>query len=160
MPVAANALALISAASLASIAALMVADVIGRYLFNQPIPGAGEVIELLMAISVFSGLPLTTAAREHIQLDYLELALHPSKRHILRAIISLLSATILAFLAWRVALTGVTILNYGDTTAFLKIPIAPVAFFVSAMLGASAIVVVCFAWGAVRKQSGQPEDIK
>lgn len=160
MPLAGKFLTLVSAVSLAAIAVLMVGDVIGRYLFNRPVPGAAEVIELLMAVSVFSAMPLTTATREHIELDYMELYLPPSKRYILRAVISLLSAAILGCLAWRVALTGITIMDYGDTTAFLKIPIAPVAFFVCAMLAASAIVLVSFAWAALTKHSEQPVEFE
>jgi len=64
-----------AAVALLGIMLLMLVDVAGRYLFNAPVPGAGEVIELLMGITVFAALPLVTARGEHVRLDYLERAL-------------------------------------------------------------------------------------
>lgn len=142
-------------AGLASIAlcgmvVTMVADVIGRYLFNHPVPGAGEVIELLLAVTVFAAFPLATATKEHIRLDYLEMAFAPRRRHLVRVVNWLVSAVVLGFLAWRVAVTSSTIMRYGDTTAYLNIPIAPFAIFISAMIAASAAVMAYLAWIEIR----------
>lgn len=57
-----------AAIALASIMFLMLIDVTGRYLFNAPLPGAAEIIELAMGVCVFAALPLVTASNEHIRL--------------------------------------------------------------------------------------------
>ena len=44
-------------------------DVIGRRLFGTPLYGAHDATEHLMAIMVFCGLPLLTAARGHLAVD-------------------------------------------------------------------------------------------
>jgi TRAP-type C4-dicarboxylate transport system permease small subunit len=44
-------------------------DVIGRHVFNQPVYGANDITEHLMALIVFAGLPLVTRARGHLAVD-------------------------------------------------------------------------------------------
>jgi len=44
-------------------------DVMGRRLFNTPVFGAHDITEHLMAVIVFSGLPLLTARRAHLSID-------------------------------------------------------------------------------------------
>ena len=58
--------------SLFAMVALTFADVVGRRFFNAPIYGAHDLTEHLMAIIVFSGLPLLTAARGHLCVDLLD----------------------------------------------------------------------------------------
>jgi TRAP-type C4-dicarboxylate transport system permease small subunit len=58
--------------SLFLMVALTFADVLGRRLFNTPIYGAHDLTEHFMAIIVFTGLPLLTAARGHLCVDLLD----------------------------------------------------------------------------------------
>lgn len=129
-----------AAVTLAGIMVLMVVDVTARYLFNHPVPGAGEIIELSMAILVFSALPMTTLRREHVTLDYFENLFPTGGRRAVQAIADLATAAIIGFLAWRLALKAATIMRYGDTTPYLQWPIAPVALFVAAMAGITALL--------------------
>jgi len=134
------ALKLCAAAMLLAIMMLMVVDVTMRYVFNHPVPGAGEVIELAMGVLVFSALPLTTLRREHVTLDYFEHIFPEGGRQIVRALADLATAAIIGFLAWRLAVKSTTYLRYGDTTPYLNWPIAPVAMFVAAMAAVTAIL--------------------
>ncbi|MGE3246161.1 MAG: TRAP transporter small permease, partial [Beijerinckiaceae bacterium] len=52
-------------------------DVIGRYLFNAPIPGGFEIVQYLMAFIVFAALPLTTASNSHLSVSLLSGKLGP-----------------------------------------------------------------------------------
>ena len=54
---------------LMAMVALTFADVIGRRLFGAPIYGAHDITEHLVAIVVFCGLPLVTAAGAHLTVD-------------------------------------------------------------------------------------------
>ena len=47
-------------------------DVLGRYVFNTPVPGGFEIVQYLMAVVVFASLPLTTAAERHLTVSLLE----------------------------------------------------------------------------------------
>lgn len=51
---------------------LTFADVIGRYLFSQPIFGASEVISALLAATIFAGLGITNARDEHIVVELID----------------------------------------------------------------------------------------
>lgn len=133
---------LCAAASLFGIMILMVCDVFGRYLFNRPIPGAAEMIQLAMGIVVFAALPLVTIRREHVALDYFEVLLSDRTGYIVRAVIDLVTAAILGFLAWRIAVKAATYIRYGDTTPYLNIPVAPLAVFIAVATGVSALALI------------------
>ena len=57
---------------LLAMVALTFADVIGRRLIGKPIYGANDITEHLMALVVFAGLPLVTAAGAHLTIDLLD----------------------------------------------------------------------------------------
>ena len=125
--------------SLAAIMTIMVTDVIGRHLLNAPIPGAAELIELLMALLVFSALPLTTLRREHVQVDLFTGLIPIAARRVTGALANALAAVIVTFICWRLYDKTLEIAGYGDTTAFLRLPLAPVAGAMTVMAGLTAI---------------------
>ncbi|MEI6470341.1 MAG: TRAP transporter small permease [Betaproteobacteria bacterium] len=56
-------------------------DVVGRYVFNSPIPGTFELTEALMSIVVASGIAKATQMGEHISVDALYVKLSaPTQR--------------------------------------------------------------------------------
>ena len=48
---------------------LTFADVVGRYVFIAPIFGAAEMIQFLLAMTIFAGLSLVNAYDDHIKVD-------------------------------------------------------------------------------------------
>src|SRR3546814_8744945 len=48
-------------------------DVVGRYVFNSPLPGALELTEIMMASLIFTILPVVSARSDHITVDLLVL---------------------------------------------------------------------------------------
>ena len=131
-----------AAIALASIMLLMLADVGGRYLFNSPVPGAAEVIELAMGVTVFAALPLVTARNEHIRLDYLNNALKGRIQGLVNALVMTISAAGMGLLAWRIAEQAMAIAQYGDTTPFLRIPIYPIAYFLTLCAVAATVIFI------------------
>ncbi|WJJ92541.1 TRAP transporter small permease [Neopusillimonas aromaticivorans] len=129
-----------AAIALASIMFLMLIDVTGRYLFNAPLPGAVEIIELAMGVCVFAALPLVTASNEHIRLDYLSNAVRGRVRALTNAIVATISTAGMVLLAWRIVDKALSIARYGDTTPFLKIPMAPIALFIALCAAISALI--------------------
>lgn len=45
------------------------ADVVMRYIFNSPIPGAYELTEVFLVTLIFLALPLATATGEHVEVE-------------------------------------------------------------------------------------------
>lgn len=138
--------AVCAALALAGIMFLMLVDVTGRYLFNAPVPGAAEIIELAMGVTVFAALPLVTARDEHIRLDYFDHWLRGRLRPAVRALVELISAGVLGLIAWRLAEKSLTVMQYGDSTPFLRVPVAPVAWFITACAAVSTVIFLFHAW--------------
>lgn len=136
----------LSALLLFCMMALTFVDVLGRYFFNAPVPGAFEITELLLATLIFCGLPLVSLYGQHVTVDLFDTFIPESVRHIREAIISGLSGIILFVLSYTVWEKAVEAGNYGDITAILHIPIAPMVYFMSIMLALNGCVVLVMAW--------------
>jgi len=77
-------------------------DVVGRYLFNAPIPGGFEITELMLLVLIFAGLPLVSRADEHVTMDFVDHLLSArTKRFMVRAS-HVVCAAIMFFLTWQV----------------------------------------------------------
>jgi len=120
--------------------AVTVVDVVGRYFLNRPLPGAFEVTELGLVLLIFAGLPLVSARDEHINVPLLVERLGPGARRVQRELTRLLGAALLALVAWRLWVRAGQLLDYGDRTTFLRIPLAPVAFAAAVGCGLSALL--------------------
>jgi TRAP-type C4-dicarboxylate transport system permease small subunit len=124
---------------------LTFADVIGRYAFSRPIPGAFEITEVLLAGLVFLGLPLVTARGEHVSVHLLDDRLPTGIRRFVGLGADLLVVLCLIVLGWQLATKSVELARYGDQTVFLHIPLAPLAGLMSALSFVSALIVVALA---------------
>ncbi|MEE3266910.1 MAG: TRAP transporter small permease [SAR324 cluster bacterium] len=116
-------------------------DVLGRYLFSAPLPGAFELTEIMMAMLIFAGLPLVSRANQHVTVNLIVGILSPIILHFQRLITQAIMAVVLAVMAWRMWIKAEEMLEQGDETAYLLLPIAPVAFFMTLMMAVSALIV-------------------
>ncbi len=80
-------------------------DVIGRRLFNTPVFGAHDITEHLMAVIVFSGLPLLTANRAHLSIDLFDRWLLQPQWRIWHYLVNGLIAAVLALIAYEFAVS-------------------------------------------------------
>ena len=126
-------LAVVVCAMLMALMALTFADVIGRYLFNSPIPGTAELTELGMGILIFAGLPLATASRGQITVSLFDRLIPASLLPVLDGLIALFSTVVLGVFAWRIGADAAYRGGFGDMTTYLHLPVAPFAWFMSAM---------------------------
>jgi TRAP-type C4-dicarboxylate transport system permease small subunit len=120
--------------------AVTTVDVIGRYVFNWPLRGGFELTELLLLTLIFAGLPLVSRADEHVTMDFIDAALGPVGRRLLRRLIDLICGIIILALAWRVWIKAGKIAGYGDTTDVLRILVGPFVYFMAVMVAVTAIV--------------------
>ncbi|MCK5099138.1 MAG: TRAP transporter small permease, partial [Desulfobacteraceae bacterium] len=81
--------------------ALTFADVIGRYIFNNPITGALELTEFFMAIVIFLGLVLLTAEEGHVTVDLLDSFIPDKVKAIQKIIINIINLAIMSVISWQ-----------------------------------------------------------
>ena len=130
---------------------LTVVDVIGRYIFNNPIPGSAEVIGLMMGVLVFGTLPLASLRNEHILIDVLDNFLFPgARKRVQQVVFQFASAMVMAFIAWRLWIKAAELASYRDTTMFLQVPLAPMAYFMAVLSGVTALVLLFLSYEALR----------
>lgn len=108
-------------------------DVVGRYLFDAPLPGGFEVTELMLAALIFLGLPLLTAADGHVTVDLFDTLIPRWLRPLQAYIVSLVTIFAFAVLTWKMWQYAIRTYGYADTTAVLQIPYAPLVFLMAVM---------------------------
>lgn len=137
---------------LVALALLTLADVIGRYVLNYAIIGAVEITEMLMVGVIFAGIVLATVAREHVTVDLLTVRMQGPALRVQKITSNLLATGISLLLAVATWSQGMSALDFGDQTTMLGLPLAPVIFFMGAMLLANALVHAWQTWQAITGQ--------
>lgn len=133
-------LGVIAAAILFAMMLLTAVDVIGRYLFNRPVNGGFEVTEIMLAALIYCGLPLVSARREHIVIDTFDPFFPHAFKRALDVLAELLCAIAFGGMAMLIFERAERIASYGDTTSVLKLPLAPFAYIVAAMIAITALI--------------------
>lgn len=110
-------------------------DVVGRNLINHPLNGASELTEILLASLIFLMLPRVALRNQHIVIDLIENVASPWVLRVLDVFAAVLSAIMFFLISWQMGVLAVRALGYGDSTAALGIPIAPILFGISFMAG-------------------------
>jgi TRAP-type C4-dicarboxylate transport system permease small subunit len=89
--------------------------------FNIPIRGTYELIELLLTCTFFVALPAVFLRNEHIVVDVID-TLAPRWVPALKRIAEALAAVILAIMAWQGWIAAADTLVFNDVTADLGLP--------------------------------------
>lgn len=130
----------VMAVFLLAMALVTAVDVVGRYFFSAPLPGGYEIVQYLMALSVFAALPLCTRAEGHLTIALLTDRLRGRPRKVHRFVILLLCTLILAFLAWRMGAQAASLQRGAAMSGSLGVPLAPLAWVMTALAWISALV--------------------
>jgi len=136
----------LAASALFAIMLLTLVDVAGRKLVDTSLPGSLELTELLMVAVIFAGLPLVSLRGEHVVFDSLDPLLPPWLRRAQQIVIDVLCAAALAGLAWLMWSKAGEMAGYGDTTAQLKLTLAPFVRLMSLLCGATALIHGLLIW--------------
>jgi TRAP-type C4-dicarboxylate transport system permease small subunit len=139
---------------LVALALLTLADVIGRYLLNYSIIGAVEITEMLMVGVIFAGIVLATVAHEHVTVDLLTVRMTGPLQRAQKTISNLLATGISLLLAAATWSQAASALDFGDRTTMLGLPLAPVIFFMCAMLLVNALVHAWQTWVVMTGKDG------
>ncbi|MEY4696608.1 MAG: hypothetical protein RIT14_1036 [Pseudomonadota bacterium] len=127
--------------------ALTFTDVIGRRLFDHPVFGAHDLTEHLMALLVFTGLPLLTLAAMHLKVDLFDKVLLQPRFAWWLKITTLLTALVFAILAWTLLGKALDAATYSEVSQGLNLPRAPLYGWMAgcAALAALAAIYTVFA---------------
>jgi len=119
---------------------LTFADVIGRYVFTAPIFGAAEMIQFLLAMTIFAGLSLVNAYDDHITVDIFEPFLDRHIPKTRRFLVQAFSVLVMAIIAIEMIEFALEAHELNGITVVLEWPLAIVSGFV-ALLSAVSLVV-------------------
>lgn len=135
---------LMAAMALFTIMWLTLVDVTGRRFFDHSVPGGLEITEILMVIVIFGALPMVSWRNEHVVFDSLDVFLPDWVRSIQARLVNLICAGGFGFLAYLMSTRADRFAEYGDTTVYLQVSIAPVAWMMSLFLAITAAVHLLF----------------
>jgi TRAP-type C4-dicarboxylate transport system permease small subunit len=113
----------VSAVALLAMVLLVVADVLRSNLLRRPIIGAIDLVEALLAVVVFLGLPEVIFAEGNITVDVIDHFIGKSAVRLLRASGGLLAFLYLGLLLWHMIAPARDTLTFGDVTADLGLPV-------------------------------------
>jgi TRAP-type C4-dicarboxylate transport system permease small subunit len=86
---------------------LTVGDVVGRSLFNKPIPGTFELSEYMLAVIVLLGAAYTQQVKGHVGVDFLTSRYSPKTQAVFQAATTFACLLIIAILAWQGYIEGI-----------------------------------------------------
>lgn len=132
--------------SLCSMSLVSVVDATGRYLVNSPLVGSTEIIELLMIIVIFGSVPIVSQTKSHVKVDLFQFGKSERSLNIQKIIVELLNASVSLLLVYATWLKARSLIEYGDITQMLSIPLAPFVILIMLLLTFNAIIHIsnCF----------------
>lgn len=159
----AGGLAIAGGAVLCGLVALVVVSVLGRELSDLawlqgtglgrwlgPVNGDFELVELGVAVAVFSFLPHCHITRRNVAVEVFTWSASPGRLAWLRLAGDGIYAVLAALLAWQVLLGAVDLHRFGETTMVLAIPVWWAYPPAVAGLGLLVAVTLWTAWLGVR----------
>lgn len=129
--------------ALAAMGSMTVADVALKYLFSHPIPGAYDLVESLLPVVVFNGLPATLLRRQNIVIDLVDHLAGPRRTRWLVGAADLAMLAVLALVACAMVAPALQALDYGDRKLELGLPLW--AVWAGAMVGMAGSVLAALA---------------
>jgi len=119
----ASGVALFGGLVLFALTLLTVVSVVGRTALSAPIPGDFELVEIGMAVAIFAFLPYCQMVRGNVVVDFFTARARAATKALLDALGNLLYTAIAALLTWRVAIGGIEVRAYHETTMVLGVPV-------------------------------------
>ncbi|WP_332814420.1 TRAP transporter small permease [Ramlibacter sp.] len=145
----------LGAVALFAMMAVTFVDIAGRFLLHRPLPGSTDLVQVLLLLTAGCTLPAVTWRGEHLSIGLFDGARPTLRERARRAIVAAVLAltfSALALLLWRHA--GDTVTN-GDVIGYLRLPVAPFVYALSALCLVAAAVGAALVPRALRRS---PED--
>jgi TRAP-type C4-dicarboxylate transport system permease small subunit len=107
---------------LAAMMMITVADVILRRLFNLPITGAYDLVQLFLVGTVFLSIPEVFLNDENIVVDFVDHIFGRTAVGLLKVIANLAALVFLAVLSWRMIQPALDSVRFNEVSPDLSIP--------------------------------------
>ena len=106
---------------------LVTCDVFGRYVLLSPIAGSVDIIQVMMAVLVFSGFAYCTSLDGNVRVDVIYVRLSERIRSFLDVGTSSLSVLIIALITWQLGSRAWQIVQEppGPATGYFQWPLLP-----------------------------------
>ena len=127
--------------ALGALALLTCADVLLRAL-GAPIKGTFDLVRILGALTIACAVPLTTAVKGHVAVEYFFNKLGRTGRLIVDSGMRILLIAMFGFAAKQCITYGMRFLKSGEVTATLALPVFWVPWVIAVACGLSIFVVV------------------
>ncbi len=132
---------------------LTVTDVGLRYFFNAPIFGGQDITVLFLLIVASLAIPYGGRAGSHVAVDLLGFVAGPKTLRWVDVAVRLSGAAMLAVVAWRSFLDGLSASLYGQTSDLLQLPFLPYYMINSLGMGLYSLVLIAEFWLLLRGRS-------
>jgi tripartite ATP-independent transporter DctM subunit len=135
---------------------LILADIILRYLFYQPVIGSTDLLGFMAGSIVFLALAQTAFHNGHISLELLISRFSPRSQAAIKSITVILCLGVFAVITWQSVVYALELQQSGQTFPVLSVPIFP---FLYIMAFGSAVLCLVFIFhlikylSAVKKRS-------
>lgn len=139
-------------ALLLACALLTVTDILGRRLLGESLPGLIDLTQLLVMSSVFLCIPYAFEQQANVEVDLLFQRLPYRVQRLLAATWAALGAAFLLAVAWNVGRAALQVLEYGESSPTLAVPM--IWYWVPILFGTMLAAVVC-----VRHVLNSPEPL-
>jgi TRAP-type C4-dicarboxylate transport system permease small subunit len=149
-----HAMEAVGAVSLVILMVTVFVDVVGRSIFNTPLPWGTELLEMVLALMIFALYPLLALGFGHITVDLIQV--RPGLRAVQRVLSSAIGALVFALIAWCMGRQAIRAADYGEATPLLNVPLSWVLGGIGVL---AAISSLAFVHAAVRtlRQRGAPD---
>jgi TRAP-type C4-dicarboxylate transport system permease small subunit len=138
-------------------AALTFVDVIGRYFFNAPIPGAFEIVGLILGIAMIGAFPLVTFQERHITVDLFDKFIRGRFRRVRAIVVRLGTAGMAAFMAERLYAAAIDEWANDFVTENLEITRVPLLLVMAAICAFTAAGMLVLTIRRLRQPEVEPE---
>jgi TRAP-type C4-dicarboxylate transport system permease small subunit len=130
---------------------LTVADVILRAVSNRPIQGVLELVELLLACTIFTALPAVFLRDENVVVDVGD-NLWPRWVPVLKRVAAVTSLAVVVTMCWAMVPRARDILDLGDVTSDLSLP--RILYWIPVLAGVAGAGVAALTMIFRRKRGG------
>lgn len=105
------------------LALMTVVSIVGRALFGFAIEGDYEMVEMGLAIAIFSFLPECQQKRGHVVVDFFTLNASKKTLNTLDTLGDVLFSIFSGILVWRLYMGGLDAFEYQEQTMILELPL-------------------------------------
>lgn len=135
-----HAMTVVASLGIAAMMGITCIDVLLR-MFNRPLTGAYDLVQIAGAITIASALPYTTAVKGHVAIEYFFLKMGRAGRLVVDSLARSLSIALFVFLALESFQYGKALLRNGNVSSTLQIPLFWVPWVISFSCCVVALVI-------------------